>query len=206
MEIEGTAPIVASKGEGTLRSSMDVEWHNPQTAGQIYRAYCYWRTDAATVSVGGSSYVALNSAAMDGSQSAMSIFNPDYPFSEGAIKGEGWIVSFSAANVTAEEELVIGFSTSSSATGPRDFAIDWGESLDGTFTMIGEYQCTNWSAQLYGPEFMFTLPAECNGKENIVVRLRVNGTRRANLNATNTVFASGGTNRLCGLVVSKRAK
>ena len=206
---DATGPILPNKGNGTLRSSIDNTWHlsGTQSAGQLYNGYCYWRTDAGTLAVGPSNtYYALNTNNFEGTSSANSIFAPNYPFSDGAIKGEGWVVTFSAANVSANEEIVVGFATSSSATGPRDFAIDWGESLSGTFTKFAEYGCTNWTPQLYAPEFMFALPADCNGKANIVLRLRVNGTRRANLAATNTVFAAGGTNRMCGLVVSKRPK
>ena len=205
-DITGVVPIVPNKGNGTLRSSMDDSWHFPQIAGQIYAGYCYWRTDAGTQAAGSATFVGMNTSNMDGANSANSIFAPNYPFSEGSIKGEGWVVTFSAADVAANEEIVVGFATSSSATGPRDFVVDWGESLSGTFTTFAQYECTNWTPQLYPPEFMFALPAECNGKENIVLRLRVNGTRRANLAATNTAFAATGTNRLCGLVVSKRQK
>jgi len=207
-DMSGVVPIVPYKGNGTLRSSMTDSWHFPQTQGQVYAGYCYWRTNAGMQAVGpGNTFVGLNVAAMEGTNSTNSIFAPNYPFSSGAIRGEGWIVTFSAADVRADEEIVIGFATSSSATGPRDFAIDWGESLSGTFSIFAQYECTDWTApQYYAPEFMFTLPAECNGKANIVLRLRVNGTRRASLSATNTAFAGGGTNRICGLVVSKRKK
>ena len=219
-EIAGVVPITPNKGAGMLRSSMDDSWHasGSQTSGQIYNGYAYWRTDPTVQAGSGNTFIALNTAAMDGSNSANSVFASNYPFTDGTLKGEGWIVTFSAADVTANEEIVVGFATSSSATGPRDFVIDWGEpkytddainwtqTFTGTFTTFAQYECTNWTPQLYAPEFMFALPAECNGKENIVLRLRVNGTRRANLGATNSTFASGGTNRLCGLVVSKRQK
>ena len=219
----GEVPIVPHKGAGTLRSSMDTKWNFPQTAGQLYAGFCYWRVDHTASALGsttssGNSFVGLNTSNMEGTNASNSIFAPNYPFSSGGINGEGWVVTFSAADVLANEELVVGFATSSSATGPRDFTIDWGEAVytddaidwtktfAGTFTTFAQYECTNWDAQLYPPEFMFAMPPECNGKETIVLRLRVNGTRRANLGATNTAFAAGGTNRLCGLVVSKRQK
>ena len=200
-------PIVPNKGAGTLRTSMDDKWHpsGTQTSGQIYPGYAYWRTDAGTQTAANFTYLALNTAAWEGSVTT-SLFAPNYPYTEGTVKGEGWILTFSTSDVQANEEIVIGVAPSSSATGPRDFVIDWGESLSGAFTTFAQYECTNWSAQLYAPEYMFALPSECNGKANIVLRLRVNGTRRANLSATNTVFAAGGTNRICGLVVSKRSK
>ena len=206
MDISGQMPIEVYRGNGTLRTSMDYQWNNPQTAGQLYSGYCYWRMDASAQAGAGNTFIALNSANWEGTSSANSLFAPNYPFTSGAINGEGWIVTFSAEDVTANEEIVLGVATSSSATGPRDFCIDWGESLSGTFTTFAQYECTNWTPQLYAPEFMFVLPAECNGKANIVLRLRVNGTRRANLSATNTAFAAGGTNRMCGLVVSRRTK
>ena len=205
-DMSGVIPIVPFKGTGTMRSSMDENWHFPQTAGQVYSGWCYWRMNASEQALTGNTYIAVNTAAMEGSNAANSIFSPNYPFSEGSIRGEGWIVTFSATDVSANEEIVIGIAPSSSATGPRDFVIDWGESLSGGFTRFAQFECTNWSAQLYAPEYMFTLPSECNGKENIVLRIRVNGTRRANLAATNTAFAAGGTNRICGIVVSKRPK
>ena len=151
--------------------------------------------------------------------SATSVFGPNnYPFSSGNINGEAWLVIFSTDGVSPNDEIVVGLATSSSATGPRDFVIDWGEALytdgeidwnstlAGDFTDFAEYQVTNWDAQRYAPEFMFALPPDANNKENIVLRLRVNGTRRANLSATNTAFGTAGTNRLCGLVVSAREK
>ena len=217
----GIVPVVPNSGTGTLRSTMTDSWHFPNVAGEIYIGYCYWRlNDPATPidGAGANTYWAMNTAAMDGSQSARSIFAPNYPFSSGGINGEGWVATFSAENVTANEEIVVGFSTSSSSTGPRDFVLDWGEAVytndaidwtktfAGTFTSVAQYECTNWDAQLYPPEFMFALPAECNGKASICLRLRVNGVRRANLALTTTVFAGGGTNRICALVISKRPK
>lgn len=205
-------PIIPSSGTGKLYNSMDDKWHFPTHAtGENYNGYNYWRTDATKQAFGNvdpglsSTYVGLNINNWDGTN-ANSIFKGKYPMNPGGVIGEAWIVEFSTANVGAGDELSIAFCSSSSGTGPREFVIDWGESLDGAFTEVAKYDVVNWDAQHYPPEFMFTLPEACNGKANIIVRMRVCGSQRANLGATTTAFAPGGTNRLCGLVVSKRSK
>ncbi len=205
-DMSGTVPIVPITGSGTLKSSFETQWFfgDDSRSKTIYAGYCYWRTDPATQAASGKTYVGMNAATW--MEHPNSIWKSGgYPEPD-VVKGEAWIATVSTADVSDSEEVAVAFSTSSSATGPRDFIVEWSDSETGTFHPVSTYSCTNWSALLYAPEFHFTLPAECNGLQTLVIRLRVNGTRRANLAATDTAFASGGTNRLCAFSVAKHKK
>lgn len=202
---DGIHDITPRKGEGKLYSTTSTQWMIPEVVGNFYKGYCYWRMDLSQPMSATNTHTGLNVKQWNGIN-ANSLFKTiGYPANGDASTGEAWIVEFSTAGVSANEEVSIAIATSSSSTGPRDFVVEWGESMTGTFTAVDSYQATNWDAYYCPTESMFTLPAACNGKENVVVRLRVSSGRRANINSTSSIGDSG-TNRMCGVVVSKRNK
>ncbi|MDE6139512.1 MAG: hypothetical protein K2F95_00950 [Alistipes sp.] len=194
----GTLPITPSAGAGTLKTTYCSEW-DFNSGGGLYAGYNYWRKILDQPAASPNAYIGLNGRGPwighEGSDQT----------SYGEINGEAWVCTVSTADVTANEQLAMFFATSSSATGPRYFVIEWATSETGPFTEIGRYESTNWDAQKYPPEFYFALPAECAGQQTLVVRCRLYKDQRADLSATSAIGASG-TNRMCAFAIAKRAK
>lgn len=90
-----------------------------------------------------------------------------------------------------------------SATGPRYFTIEWAESEDATtWATIGTYESVDWNSNYQLLQYAFDLPAEMKGKQNVVLRMRVNHSDEARNKPSSssptgiTSIASGGTNRI----------
>lgn len=198
-DMSGVVPITPSKGAGTLKTTFETTWNFSNSNATIYAGYNYWRSDYTVASATGTTYVGLNGKGWV-AHAGSTMNYPDANF-----KGEAWIATFSTANVSASDEARMTLATSSSATGPRFFTVEWAESEAGPFTAFAEYESTNWDALKHAPEFSFVLPAACYGKANVVVRMRVNRDQRSDLSGSSTIGGSG-TNRMCAFSVAKRAK
>ena len=197
-EKAGKYPIVPNSGAGTLKTTFGDQWDFD--GGALYAGYNYWRELYDKQAIAPDAYIGLNGRgpwnAHDGSTGSSYVDD---------LKGEAWICTVSTADVTASEELGVFFATSSSASGPRDFAIEWSTSETGTFQHVANYEVTNWDALYYPLEFYFPLPDECRGLETLVVRCRVYSARRADLTSTSN-FGGSGTNRMCAFAIAKRTK
>lgn len=194
----GTLPITPSAGAGSLKTTFCSQWDFNSNGG-LYAGYNYWRKILDVPAASPNAYIGLNGRGPwinhEGSDGT----------SYGEINGEAWVCTVSTADVTAAEEMALFFATSSSATGPRYFVVEWATSETGPFTEVGRYEATNWDAQKYPPEFYFALPAECAGHETLVVRCRLYKDQRADLSSTSTIGSSG-TNRMCAFAIAKRTK
>lgn len=194
----GVLDITPNAGAGALKTTFEDHWNFENSSATIYAGYNYWRKLLETPAATPNAYIGLNAKGWinhDGSDKT----------SYGDINGEAWVCTVSTADVTAAEEMALFFATSSSATGPRYFAVEWAESETGPFTEVGKYEVTNWDAQKYPPEFYMPLPDACAGKENVVIRCRVWKDQRCDLSSTSAIGSSG-TNRMCAFTISKRTK
>lgn len=194
----GVLDIKPHEGTGTLKTTFEDKWNFDNGSSTIYAGYNYWRKILDTPAATPNAYIGLNAKGWinhEGSDKT----------SYGDIEGEAWVCTVSTADVTANEQLAMFFATSSSATGPRYFVVEWSTSETGTFSEIGRYEVTNWDAQKYPPEFYFALPAECAGLDNLVIRCRLYKNQRSDLGSTSAVGGSG-TNRMCAFAISKRTK
>lgn len=194
----GVLDIKPNSGVGSLKTTFEDKWNFDNGSATIYAGYNYWRKLLDTPAATPNAYIGLNAKGWinhEGSDKN----------SYGEINGEAWVCTVSTADVTAGEQMAMFFATSSSATGPRFFTVEWATSEAGPFTEIGKYEVTNWDAQKYPPEFYFALPDACAGLETLVIRCRLTKDQRADLGSTSAVGGSG-TNRMCAFSIAKRAK
>lgn len=110
--------------------------------------------------------------------------------------GEAWIVTMSTLDAGAGHLYLI-FSNASYSGGPKDFVLEWSEDeaapLSG-WKRIADYEACSWNANWQSGEFMFALPDELKGKENVVIRHRV--TSNLAVGRKNMKITSTGTNRM----------
>lgn len=194
----GVLDIKPNAGVGTLKTTFEDKWDFTNGSATIYAGYNYWRKLLETPAATPNAYIGLNAKGWinhEGSDKT----------SYAEINGEAWVCTVSTADVTAADQMAMFFATSSSATGPRYFVVEWATSETGTFTEVGKYEVTNWDAQKYPPEFYFALPAECAGHDTLVIRCRLYKDQRADLGSTSAVGGSG-TNRMCAFSIAKRTK
>lgn len=128
-------------------------------------------------------------------ESTSSIFSASMPVGN---RGEAWIITTSTAGVTGD--LWLSFATSSSATGPLRYCIEWTDVSEtapaNQWERFEDYDCTNWSTNYHAPQFSFKVPDGAKNKSTVYFRHRVtNGTDEAGRRASNQV-GGGGTNRI----------
>ena len=110
--------------------------------------------------------------------------------------GEAWIITANTLDA-GTGHLYLIFSNASYSSGPKDFVIEWSEDESAPvneWNRIAEYEACSWSANWQSGEFMFALPDELKGKENVVIRHRV--TSNLAVGRKGMKISSTGTNRM----------
>lgn len=189
--------VPATTGTGTLKTSVYANVVEKQTDA-IYWGWTYARRAPATVGEDGIGNPALpEDLTAEWLYPCLNV----YTWWEGNgtsirdASGEAWIAIVSTEGVTGD--LYLEFSTSSSASGPRDFQIEWAESEDAKleeFQPIGTYTVGNWNANYQCKEMCFKLPDALKGKSSVVIRHRVTANSRAN--GKSGGIGASGTNRI----------
>ena len=94
--------------------------------------------------------------------------------------GSAWVVNTTTSGI--EGRLSLEFSMCSSGGGPRPFVVEFAESEDAPiseWTQVAEIISPNISVSYSQKLFTIDLPAGCNNKQNLVIRLRVPRNERA---------------------------
>ncbi len=110
--------------------------------------------------------------------------------------GEAWIVTMSTLDAGAGRLYLI-FSNASYSGGPKDFVLEWSEDEAAPVSewkTIAGYEACSWNANWQSGEYMFALPDEMKGKDNVVIRHRV--TSNLAVGRKNMKITSTGTNRM----------
>lgn len=189
--------VAATTGKGTLKTSIATKVAE-KAADAIYWGWTYARRVPATIGSDGTA-----NPAVPGSVTAEWIYPclNVYTWWEGNgtsirdVSGEAWIMTVSTEGATGD--LYLGFTTSSSGGGPRDFRIEWAETEDAkveNFREIGTYTAGNWDANYQCKELCFKLPDELKGKSSVVIRHRVTANTKAN--GKSGGIGATGTNRV----------
>lgn len=110
--------------------------------------------------------------------------------------GEAWIITTSTAGWTGQHLLV--FAAATWNKGPKEFSLEW--STDESTPVeewhhLADYLTCSWNANYAAAQMIYTLPAEMNGLEKVVIRHRV--TANSTTYDTTSSISTTGTNRMC---------
>ncbi len=203
--------VSATTGEGSLKTSMFRNVVEKQSDA-IYWGWTYARRAAATVAEDGT-VTPAQPATLTADYNFPCLNTYGWWEGNGTsirdASGEAWIATVSTAKATGKLQLV--FSTSSSASGPREFQIEWTAAEEkvttddkgneiyeqpalSEFQAIGTYTVGNWNANYQCKEMVFDLPDEIRGHDKVIIRHRVIANTRAN--GKSGTIGNTGTNRI----------
>lgn len=203
--------VTATTGEGSMKTSMFQTVVETQ-ADAIYWGWTYARRAAATVAADGT-VTPAQPATLTAEYNFPCLNTYGWWDGNGTsirdASGEAWIATVSTAKATGKLQLV--FSTSSSASGPREFQIEWTTAEEkvttddkgntiyeqpalSEFRAIGTYTVGNWNANYQCKEMVFDLPDEVKGHDKVIIRHRVTANTRSN--GKSGTIGNTGTNRI----------
>ena len=117
--------------------------------------------------------------------------------------GVAWIIN--ASTEGAEGQLSLDFAGCSSSSGPLNYIVEYADDENAPvadWEEAGRIVMANASVSAAMKLYSVDLPAECNNRTNLVLRLRVADSRRAK--NTSTPIDNAGTNRLGIIRISSR--
>lgn len=117
--------------------------------------------------------------------------------------GVAWIIN--ASTEGAEGQLSLDFAGCSSSSGPLNYIVEYADDETAPvadWEEAGRIVMANASVSTAMKLYSVDLPAECNNRTNLVLRLRVADSRRAK--NTSTPIDNAGTNRLGIIRISSR--
>ena len=117
--------------------------------------------------------------------------------------GVAWIIT--ASTEGAEGQLSLDVASCSSSSGPLNYIVEYADDENapiGEWKEAGRIIMANASTSAAMKLYSVDLPAECNNRANLVLRLRVADSRRAK--NTSTPIDNAGTNRLGIIRISSR--
>ncbi|MDR3329564.1 MAG: DUF5689 domain-containing protein [Prevotellaceae bacterium] len=115
----------------------------------------------------------------------------------GVPKGEAWIITVNMVATSGPGKLFLQYLQSSSTSGPGSFTIEWSTVLNAPhaeWVKLYDYKCCDIDNSQHAMQYVFALPDDMKGLNQVYIRIRVSENKRAT--GTGSEIGTSGTNRM----------